>query len=227
VQKVLTEKPGFFESGFSCYRDLGRNRVSFPNRHLCKKSQGRNPVSLPALLNRLLSMKAKILLTSFDVWKTHHKSNSSDDLLSHVSQITSLPYSLKFVRKLPVDYQKAPDLVINHIKEFQPDITICCGMAETRHKLTVESNAIVGDVRLKTQINLTRLVQNLPDTEISHNAGKFVCEALYYSVLKHLDDSLPKSQCLFVHVPLLSESNKDVIISDFLSIIHRVSNGEW
>jgi pyroglutamyl-peptidase len=170
-------------------------------------------------------MKAKILLTSFDVWKTHHKSNSSDDLLSHVSQITSLPYSLKFVRKLPVDYQKAPEIVIHHIKEFQPDITICCGMAETSHKLTVESNAIAGNSRLTTPINLTRLVQDLPYTEISHNAGKFVCEALYYSVLKHLDDSHPKSQCLFVHIPVLSETNQDIIISDFLSIIHRVGNG--
>jgi pyroglutamyl-peptidase len=169
-------------------------------------------------------MTAKILLTSFDVWKTHHKSNSSDDLVSHVSQITSLPYSFKFVRKLPVDYEKAPLLVINHIKEFPPDITICCGMAENRHKLTVESNAIAGNSRLTTQINLTRLVKDLQYTEISHNAGKFVCEALYYSVLKHLDDSHPKSQCLFVHVPLLSETNKDVIISDFLSILHRVSN---
>jgi pyroglutamyl-peptidase len=113
-------------------------------------------------------MSKKILLTSFDVWKTHHKSNSSDDLLSHVSQITSLPYSLKFVRKLPVDYDKAPHLVIAHINQFQPDVTICCGMAETRHKLTVESHAIAGDLRFTTKINLASLVKDLPYTEISH-----------------------------------------------------------
>jgi pyroglutamyl-peptidase len=172
-----------------------------------------------------LSMSVKILLTSFDVWKTHHKSNSSDDLLSHVSQITSLPYSLKFVRKLPVDYEKAPHLVIHHINEFLPDVTICCGMAETRHKLTVESNAIAGNVRLNTKINLGRIVKDLPYTEISHNAGKFVCEELYYSVLKHLDDFHPQRQCFFVHIPLLTEKNHDIIISDFLSILHRVGNG--
>ncbi|MGL4375522.1 MAG: peptidase C15, partial [Microcoleaceae cyanobacterium] len=90
---------------------------------------------------------------------------------------------------------------------------------------TVESNAIVGDLRFTTKINLASLVKDLPYTEISHNAGKFVCESLYYSVLKHLDDFHPQRQCLFIHIPLLTERNKDVILSDFLSILHRVGNG--
>ena len=168
-------------------------------------------------------MTTKILLTSFDTWLPHQKSNSSGDLLAKISQIQSLPYSLTFLQKLPVDFQEAPNLAIAQINKFQPDTIICCGMAESRQKLTVESCAWCEYDILKTAVNLEGLVADLDAVEISHEAGKFVCETLYYAVLKHLADSQLVAQCIFVHVPILTPDNTDQIVGDFLLIMRRLT----
>jgi pyroglutamyl-peptidase len=167
-------------------------------------------------------MSFKILLTSFDIWHTDQKSNSSDDLLAKVSEIKSLPYSLNFLRKLPVDPELAPILAIAQINQLQPDVIICCGMAEGRDKLTVESCACCDRNILKTAVNIEQLVADLPRVEISHDAGKFVCEALYYAVLKHICDSQITAQCIFVHVPILNDENLDQIVADFLLVMCRL-----
>jgi pyroglutamyl-peptidase len=169
------------------------------------------------------NMTAKILLTSFDTWLTHQKSNSSDDLLAKISQIKSLPDSLTFLRKLPVDFQLAPNLAIAQINQLQPDTIICCGMAESRQKLTVESCACCDSDILKTAVNLEPLVADLAATEISHEAGKFVCEALYYAVLKHICDAQIAAKCIFVHVPILTPDNADRIVADFLLVMRRLT----
>ncbi|WP_293149206.1 MULTISPECIES: peptidase C15 [unclassified Microcoleus] len=168
-------------------------------------------------------MTNKILLTSFNTWLSHQKSNSSDDLLAKISRIQSLPDSLTYLRKLPVDFQEAPNLAIAQINKIQPDIIICCGMAESRQKLTVESCACCDTDILKTKVNLEPLVADLCTTEISHEAGKYVCEALYYAVLKHIRNAQLPAKCIFVHVPILTLENSDKIVGDFLSIVNRLT----
>jgi len=165
----------------------------------------------------------KILLTSFDTWIPHQKSNSSDDLLGKISEIESLPYSLTFLRKLPVDFQLAPLQVIAKIIELQPEVIICCGMAESRSKLTLESCAMGEEDTLRTNIKLEELLTDLTITEISHDAGKFVCEGLYYSVLKYLQCQQLKNKAIFIHVPILTTENIKPIIRDFLSIINSIA----
>ncbi len=171
-------------------------------------------------------MTTKFLLTSFDTWQTHQKSNSSDDLLARISQIKSLPYSMTYLRKLPVDFQLAPNLAIAKINELQPDTIICCGMAESRQKLTAESCACCDNNTLKTAVDLADLIADLPTIKISNDAGKFVCEALYYAVLKHLADSQLSTKCIFVHVPILTAENTDQILADFSLVIRRMARDE-
>ena len=72
---------------------------------------------------------------------------------------------------------------------------------------------------MKTAINLADLIVGLNRTEISNDAGKFVCEELYYSVLKYIEVNGLKSQCIFIHVPVLTEDNRDVIVEDFMKIL--------
>ena len=88
-------------------------------------------------------------------------------------------------------------------------------MAEKRDKLTIESNALCKDERLHSKINLTELLNLLVVTEISHDAGKFVCEGLYYQVLKYIQAQPKNIDCIFVHVPLLRDSNLGLILEDF------------
>ncbi len=177
-------------------------------------------------------MNGKILLTSFQTWLPHQNSNASDDLLEAIAQLNILSPSLTFLRQLPVDVPQSSHLVIDKIEELQPDCIICCGMAECRINLTVESCATCNDDLLKTSVNLEKLVAESVGTEISHNAGKFVCEGLYYEVLSYLrcrrrcyrTSRNLHTCCIFVHVPVLTPENSPGIVADFRLIIEKVAS---
>ena len=168
-------------------------------------------------------MKSKILITSFRTWLPHHKSNSSDDLLEIFQQQQYNLFSLDFIRNLPVDTELASQRVIKIIENIKPDAVICCGMAESRNRLTIESSAVCQRKCLKTDVNLEVLKSLLASTDISHDAGKFVCEGLYFQVLQHITKSNTNYiPCLFVHVPLLTNSNLESIKKDFLLILEFI-----
>jgi pyroglutamyl-peptidase len=165
-----------------------------------------------------------ILLTSFQTWLPHQKSNSSDDLLAEVAKLESFSHSLTFLRHLPVDISQASECAIAKINELQPDIIICCGMAESRGQLSVESNASQGDTVLHNPVDFEQLLDSSIGTTISHNAGKFVCEALYYSVLNHLQKNDLKKHGLFIHVPVLTRNNMAEVLTDVELIMHRLTS---
>lgn len=169
-------------------------------------------------------MSPTILITSFDIWEPHHRSNSSDDLLTELLVRDGLSnYTIHFLRKIPVEFQLAPERAIAAIEEFQPDIVVCCGMAERRSRLTVEANGKQAENILFTPIDLAALTRDLDFTDISHDAGQFVCNHLYYSVLNYLCEKQPKTNCVFVHVPLLNDENLAVILQDFRKILERLA----
>lgn len=169
-------------------------------------------------------MKTKILLTSFQTWLPHQKSNSSSDLLAKIQKLDYLAYAdLSFLSNLPVDIELASQKVISEAEKIQPDVIMCCGMAEKRNKLTIESNAAYQNECLYTSINLEELNKKLMVTEISHDAGKFVCEGLYYRVLKYIQLPNKNSRCLFVHVPILENNNLDSILRDFHFMILKLA----
>jgi pyroglutamyl-peptidase len=173
---------------------------------------------------------SKILLTSFDTWLPHHQSNSSDDLLGHLQEHYLHPQRLDLLRKLPVDIETASQLTINRIEEIKPNAIasaalgaiVCCGMAEGRSNLTVESRASCDLHTLHTAIDVNSLIDGLHFTEVSHDAGKFVCEGLYYQILKYLQSSSWQIPCIFIHVPVLNSLNQSSIISDFTHILARI-----
>ena len=167
-------------------------------------------------------MHPKLLLTSFETWLPHQKSNTSDDLLGEVSRLESFPPNCTLLRKLPVENQLATDRVLAAIETRQPTGIICCGMAEKRSQLTVESQATRGKDTLPTTVNLEKLVAKLTVTAISDDAGDFVCNYLYYSVLEYLHRRNLSTPCLFVHVPLFDAGNLAPIIADFTVICQEL-----
>ncbi|MGP1387395.1 MAG: pyroglutamyl-peptidase I family protein [Thainema sp.] len=176
-------------------------------------------------------MSPKILLTSFTIWEDHHQSNSADDLLELMTQecdriIPSLSTQLHYLRQLPVDYDHAPARIIEAVNHLQPHSIICCGMAETRPRLSVESCGTHRHDRddvYHTPLPLDQLIQDLTFTDISYDAGSFVCNHTYYSVLKHVHSQRLSSPCLFVHVPVLTTDNQAAILTDFTQIVQRIS----
>lgn len=166
-------------------------------------------------------MQSSALLTSFNIWEPHHVTNSSDDLLAELTDITSS--SLYFLRKIPVDFHLAPSRVLARFNELRPKILICCGMAEEREKLSIESRAVLGEEVIQTDLDLHTLTQDLTMTEISDDAGGFVCNTLYFKALSYLKNQQTSHHCIFAHVPVLTESNVEGIKNDFLSVLQRLS----
>lgn len=162
-----------------------------------------------------------ILLTSFATWKAHHRTNSSDELLL---EITAMPnrQSLRFVRQLPVNLPVAQEILIAKLQQLRPQLLICCGMAETRRLLTVETQAVVGNKALKSDLDLEKLTAGLPHTILSQDAGRFVCNSVYHAMLNYLNGDSTSCKALFVHVPLLTSENRDPIIGDFRQMLDRL-----
>jgi pyroglutamyl-peptidase len=175
------------------------------------------------LKSKIQNLRSKILLTSFKTWLPHQKSNSSDDLLAYLQQQAFPDAQLTFLRQLPVNIPQASQQTISMIQQAEPDIIICCGMAESRQKLTVESNAIYNGQQIKTKVDLEQLICQLSYTKISHDAGKFVCEGLYYQILAYLQQHQPSRLGIFVHVPILHQDNHSQIVNDFHQILSRIT----
>lgn len=163
-------------------------------------------------------MPDKLLLTSFQTWLPHQSSNSSDDLLENIAKRADSERYF-WLRKNPVDTELAAAKVIETIAAIKPQGLICCGMAESRMQLSIESNATCDRDCCFTRIDLAELVACTNHTVISHDAGKFVCEGLYYRVLKYLETNGLDIPCVFVHVPRLNEDNSIAIEEDFWTII--------
>jgi pyroglutamyl-peptidase len=182
------------------------------------------------------TLLTSFLLTSFAPWKANHWSNSADDLLqdllADLSYLETHPEThperklpltaLHFLRQLPVNFPVAQSIVTHKINQLQPNLVLCCGMAESRHKLSLESNAVCREQPLYTSVDLDVLVAGLTQTEISHDAGRFVCNALYYGILNYLKCYSPDTLCLFVHIPVLTPNNRKGIVTDFWAILERL-----
>jgi pyroglutamyl-peptidase len=168
-------------------------------------------------------MLKTVLVTSFSTWLPHQLSNSSDDLVGELLNRVPITTALHTLRQLPVDFYAAPRQVLRRIATLQPHWIVCCGMAESRQQLTVESTARLGTRTLTTAVDLHLLIQDLSMTAISDDAGQFVCERLYYDVLDYLQTQNSSSQCIFVHVPPFTLENRVAIVADFLAILARIS----
>lgn len=174
------------------------------------------------MLIKLLTFSMTLLLTSFDTWLPHQKSNASDDLLKIIE--TENKHDRYYLRKLPVNTEKASEKAIALIQDIKPSAIICCGMAESRYKLTIESNARCDGDCLQTTVNLSQLISCLFNASISNDAGNFVCEGLYYQILNYLKNSKLEIPCIFVHIPILTNSNQSIILQDFKCILDFMSD---
>lgn len=154
-----------------------------------------------------------ILLTSFNTWLPHQPFNSSDALLGKLNDrwqagSSSPPLPYRMLRQLPVDSDRAMECIETtlqdtHAQDSSPGLIICCGMAEKRQTLDLEWQAVQEGHQLQTRLNLNELAQGLHPVALSWDAGRFVCNSVYYRVLNLLLLKYPAMMGLFVHVPLL------------------------
>ncbi|MEM8545581.1 MAG: peptidase C15 [Cyanobacteria bacterium P01_H01_bin.119] len=163
-----------------------------------------------------------LLLTSFCPWKAHQSANSSDQLLELMQRQNLLPAGVILLRRLPVHRQLAPMTVMMRMLEVRPAIVVCCGMAERRERLSLERIGKRGDRRLTTPLDLDALIIGTTMTEISTDAGDYVCNDIYYTLLNQVERDRWRACPLFVHVPLLTAANALALSADFQWVINRL-----
>lgn len=163
-----------------------------------------------------------MLITTFTTWKPEQPSNASDDLIEALIQRNLLGETVDLLRQIPVDFELAPAAVLTKIADLQSEWVVCCGMAEQRSRLTVESNGKLNDHQIYTPVDVYELVQDLAITDVSHDAGQFVCNHLYYSVLNYVRHKQLNTHCVFVHVPILHSENLSAVLQDFTVILNRL-----
>lgn len=122
---------------------------------------------------------------------------------------------------LPVEYGRAGETLCEAIDRLSPELVICCGVAGGRKAITPELVAInyrmaripdnagrlcegepidpTGDAAYMTALPVQQLVARLQESGIpayvSLSAGAYVCNDLYYALLRR------HPRGLFVHVP--------------------------
>lgn len=172
-------------------------------------------------------MRTELLLTSFATWRKHQRSNASDDILVGLQE-RGLPESIVLLRQLPVNLPVAREITVAKLQQLQPRILVLCGLAESRSRVSLEQQATVGGKTLQTSIDLNALAEGLLITEVSQNAGQFVCNSLYHSMLNYTLHDLQKSdlalacRCLFVHIPVVTAENRSCILADMRQILDRL-----
>ena len=180
--------------------------------------------------NLVYNMIVKILLTGFEPFGDL-KVNPSQVILEKISDRQTLCniHQINTVT-LPVDFESAGSKVKNAIQEFKPDIMLSLGLSETSHSITLETKAInlkqnveLQNSRIKgpklillgcpnvykSTLPLDRMYRSLKDRNIpvtlSDNAGRYVCNYVFYLACHQIKLLENRSKAGFIHVPLMSE----------------------
>jgi len=166
-------------------------------------------------------MAQRLLFTSFTTWKSEQISNSSDDLLGAML-VAGMVSPDQVVRLLPVDFEESPRRAIAHFNSIQPDGIVCMGMAETRDRLNLERQAVWEEQVMQSRLPLETWLEGLRMTDVSDDAGQFVCNRTYHALLHHVQQRHPEKFALFIHVPVLTEDNRAAILQDIQVIMNRL-----
>ena len=168
----------------------------------------------------------KVLVTGFEPFGGQTTNSSA-------SAVALLPENLgghTIVKAiLPVSYTRSDKILLEKIRECQPDIVICTGQNAGASAIRVESTAgnyahaesedndhnlwlyrsieMSGAPSYRATLPIEKIVKNLGNAgipaEVSHSAGTFVCNCLMYQMLRMRETEFPNASCGFVHVPSL------------------------
>ena len=179
----------------------------------------------------MLGEKRKVLLSGFEPFGAS-RLNPSQLLVEALSQSPIDGVELAII-VLPVEFERATELLLAKIKDFNPDVVIAFGQAEGRKAITPEKIAInldnarmadnSGDQRQNraidphgndgyfTTLPVEKMIEAITSAGIpaepSLSAGTFVCNHVFYQLQKALKDTETKSG--FVHVPLVLEQSPE------------------
>ena len=178
----------------------------------------------------------KVLVTAFKPFNKA-SNNYSIEVLKHLSSVDKLI--------IDVNYDACYLEIINKCNLDEYDLVIAMGEARMREELTLEiqakniSSCSIPDNAgvfkkdevifkyspeiLKSEIDLSKIQEYI---KLSNDAGKFVCNNLYY----HLLHDYP-SKSLFIHIPNCHDENLEYIkhaktIMKIINVLYSQKNKE-
>lgn len=170
--------------------------------------------------------RRKVLLTGFDTFDGQDR-NASWDAVVAVEEAWPGPEEL-VVRRLPVSFRGAVEVLHRLLAEHAPDVVVCVGEAGGRAAVGIERVALnLADARIPDNDGAapvdvpvvaggpTAYLSGLPvkaalvaaagtgaPVEVSHTAGTYVCNATFYALMHAVTgDSDGGVVAGFVHVP--------------------------
>jgi pyroglutamyl-peptidase len=131
---------------------------------------------------------------------------------------------------LPVAYARSGDALLEALRSTSPDVVVCFGQADGRTGISVERFAHNldsaepvdndgvsygaeidpdGPVAYRSTLPVAEIVaalraEGIPASE-SRDAGGFLCNRVFYVLMRALAEERPQARGGFVHVPLLPE----------------------
>ena len=166
-----------------------------------------------------------ILISGFRPFK-NLSYNPSEDLVNEIN--------IKGIEKiiLPVKYGLSFESLKKKIEQVKPNKVVMFGLAQSRQKISQEkyahnlSHCSLADnagVKKTDHIIIANQTQKLQTSikfyegenwEISEDAGKYVCNDLYF---RTLDYSQNRSiECIFIHIPLKAQFDLKSEVENYL-----------
>ena len=172
----------------------------------------------------------RFLVTGFEAFGSL-KQNASWEAVSLLPN--RLGDDLIYTELLPVEYDRCARVLFSTADRIQPDAILCVGVAVGRDVISLEQlafnvrasssrdNAGVqyngekidpdGPDSLSSTIRMKELAAMLQEMDfpakISYSAGSFVCNDLYYNLLRFIRSEAPTMPAGFIHIP---PSERDV-----------------
>jgi len=186
----------------------------------------------------------KILLTGFGPFP-NMPINPCVEIVSRIQHWAESQSFDLYSAILDVTYQGAFDHVQTIVKEFEPQMIVHLGVSSRSHAIHLEQSAIncrnasIPDVhgrccinepiniessmntRLRTQLDVVTLQRDLSQlghpVAVSHDAGQYVCNSLYWQSLHHFDIPV-----LFVHIPNTNTEEHPSTIACIQDLLRRL-----
>ncbi|AMW98028.1 pyroglutamyl-peptidase I [Rummeliibacillus stabekisii] len=174
-------------------------------------------------------MEKKVLITGFDPFG----SDTVNPAVEAVKKLEGQKIDdvTIITQEVPTVFHESIKVVTESIEKHQPDVVILVGQAGGRTQITPERIAVnIDDARIpdnkKNQpidepiaadgpaaywstLPVKRMVHDMREAGIpaavSHTAGTFVCNHLFYGVMHYLANHAPHIRGGFIHIPFIPE----------------------
>ena len=172
----------------------------------------------------------KLLITGFEPFGGE-EINPSWEAVSRLPERIN-EYTL-FKLRIPVEFGKAAECVLQEAEEIRPDVILCIGQAGGRGAITPELVAInlqyakipdnagyqpMDEAIIKggarayfSTLPMRKMAEAIEAvgvaSQVSYSAGAYVCNDLLYTLLSHFEGS--KTRVGFIHIPYSKEQNKE------------------